>query len=575
MLHLSQGRSTLNDCAGLSPTQCASSSLQCVFWHGVCFSRTALEAFPGAEADTNLEGPEVERLHSGASTCIEKVTYGWWDRGRVSVWVAAGCSAHFRCSLPHANVTVACSSPPRGLARCSCSPSSPMKPALRPASSELPPLCYNNCGDWRGTCIPSVHAMRAGEHVLFRHVDGTCRCEAPWHGYDCAHLPDSLRKVASRSGAGSGIPRGFLYVLSPPDHLGLRSAHRHARHSPKYAAESFFVQRMLSDPRLRTTRLEDARLFYVPTWAVYAQGNIAYHHNRNHLLRLMQWISHNQTSPELVAASRDTSRLVFFFAGDRGACRLARGPIFITHWGLTTPMQDLSSDEPCCGPRDVVVPPAGHFFRAKRPANQSFRCELFFRGSIATAPGSCFSNSSSPDHCWEQAVRRRVSAHHSSRPGFCVQGASELFAASRFCLAPSGVNGFGDRLSESLLAGCVPVIIQPFIRLPFEDILNYSSFSLRLSAREIPNLHHILRSIPDDAHAHLQASALRVSRAFWWGETPQGGLRASDDTGVPGGLAYAHTRYMLCLRAGLHSCKHLRRDPELPLRAGTDRLKRA
>ncbi len=49
----------------------------------------------------------------------------------------------------------------------------------------------------------------------------------------------------------------------------------------------------------------------------------------------------------------------------------------------------------------------------------------------------------------------------------------------RYCLAPYGW-GWGIRLSQIILSGCVPVIIQPHVFQPFEDVLNYNAFSVRL-----------------------------------------------------------------------------------------------
>jgi hypothetical protein len=51
--------------------------------------------------------------------------------------------------------------------------------------------------------------------------------------------------------------------------------------------------------------------------------------------------------------------------------------------------------------------------------------------------------------------------------------------ARRFCLAPYGW-GWGIRLTQTLLLGCVPVIIQPHVFQPFEDVLDYDAFSVRL-----------------------------------------------------------------------------------------------
>ena len=52
------------------------------------------------------------------------------------------------------------------------------------------------------------------------------------------------------------------------------------------------------------------------------------------------------------------------------------------------------------------------------------------------------------------------------------------------CLAPSG-DGWGIRLAKSVLSGCVPVIIQPSVRQPFDDLLNYSKFALVLQAMAV------------------------------------------------------------------------------------------
>jgi hypothetical protein len=65
----------------------------------------------------------------------------------------------------------------------------------------------------------------------------------------------------------------------------------------------------------------------------------------------------------------------------------------------------------------------------------------------------------------------------------------------RFCLAPYGW-GWGIRLSQIILAGCVPVIIQPHIYQPLEDVLNYNDFSLRLPRCVAPRAATAVRLCP-------------------------------------------------------------------------------
>jgi len=60
-------------------------------------------------------------------------------------------------------------------------------------------------------------------------------------------------------------------------------------------------------------------------------------------------------------------------------------------------------------------------------------------------------------------------------------------SSSHYCLATAG-DGWGTRLSEAVLAGCVPLLAQPAVLMPFEDILAYERFSLRLAPEEVAPL---------------------------------------------------------------------------------------
>ncbi|MCI18247.1 exostosin family protein [Trifolium medium] len=48
-------------------------------------------------------------------------------------------------------------------------------------------------------------------------------------------------------------------------------------------------------------------------------------------------------------------------------------------------------------------------------------------------------------------------------------------------------------MEDSVLQGCIPVVIQDGIFLPYENVLNYDSFAVRISEDEIPNMIKILR----------------------------------------------------------------------------------
>ena len=168
-------------------------------------------------------------------------------------------------------------------------------------------------------------------------------------------------------------------------------------------------------------------------------------------------------------------------------------------------------------------------------AQVAWSCELFWAGSISHEYALHYSG----------GMRQLVWQHHRNRSHFCIDSRlpSELYEQSRFCLAPSG-DGWGDRLQKAVKAGCVPVIVQPAVLMPFEDLLPYQRFSLRLGAADIPNMHERLASVSHTEHAKMRRALQRYAPAFNWHE------------GV--GRAYEMAVYALCLRAEQRVCDHLR-----------------
>jgi hypothetical protein len=78
---------------------------------------------------------------------------------------------------------------------------------------------------------------------------------------------------------------------------------------------------------------------------------------------------------------------------------------------------------------------------------------------------------------------------------------------SRFCGVFPG-DGWSGRLEDSVLHGCIPVIIQDGIYLPFENVLHYDSFSVRIAEEKLPNLVSILQAI-NDTEVDAKLAAVR------------------------------------------------------------------
>lgn len=72
-----------------------------------------------------------------------------------------------------------------------------------------------------------------------------------------------------------------------------------------------------------------------------------------------------------------------------------------------------------------------------------------------------------------------------------------MMAQSDFCAVPPGQDdGDSDRQIAAVLYACIPVFLSGGDEtLPLEEVLPWDAISVRLSARQIPELHHILSAI--------------------------------------------------------------------------------
>lgn len=79
---------------------------------------------------------------------------------------------------------------------------------------------------------------------------------------------------------------------------------------------------------------------------------------------------------------------------------------------------------------------------------------------------------------------------------------------SVFCLCPLGWAPWSPRLVESVVLGCVPVIIADGIRLPFPDAVKWSDISLTVAEKDVAKLGPILD--------HVAATNLSIIQKNLW-----------------------------------------------------------
>ncbi|MFQ6633795.1 hypothetical protein Gotur_010972 [Gossypium turneri] len=92
---------------------------------------------------------------------------------------------------------------------------------------------------------------------------------------------------------------------------------------------------------------------------------------------------------------------------------------------------------------------------------------------------------------------------------------------SRFCLCPSGYEVASPRIVEAIYAECVPVLISDGYVAPFSDVLNWMSFSVQITVKDIPNIKRILMGISQRQYLRMQRRVKQVQRHFVVNPTPK------------------------------------------------------
>ncbi|KAG2488194.1 hypothetical protein HYH03_013188 [Edaphochlamys debaryana] len=199
----------------------------------------------------------------------------------------------------------------------------------------------------------------------------------------------------------------------------------------------------------------------------------------------------------------------------------------------------------------VTVLPDGSRVVSRRPDAPERNITFYFTGSNSAGMVQY-------SHGVRQAILQMFAPggkHHASgsqpRPDYHVGPATHTgpddMARSKFCLAPSGY-GWGVRLTDAMVTGCVPVIIQDHMYQALWDVLPYEEFSIRISRTDLHRIVEILDLVTPEQLIKLQEGVAKWNSAFHWHEDL-------------GGLAYNYT-VMSLKRKVLHlwseDYRHLR-----------------
>ncbi|KAH7658718.1 Xylogalacturonan beta-1,3-xylosyltransferase protein [Dioscorea alata] len=92
--------------------------------------------------------------------------------------------------------------------------------------------------------------------------------------------------------------------------------------------------------------------------------------------------------------------------------------------------------------------------------------------------------------------------------------------SSKFCICPMGFEVNSPRIVEAIYYECVPVIIADHFVPPFDEVLDWSAFSVIVAENDIPNLKDILLAIPLRKYISMQTNVKRLQKHFLWHARP-------------------------------------------------------
>ncbi|KAK2653248.1 hypothetical protein Ddye_013104 [Dipteronia dyeriana] len=328
-----------------------------------------------------------------------------------------------------------------------------------------------------------------------------------------------------------------------------------------YGSQIAFYESLLASP-YRTLNGEEADFFFVPVLdaCIITRADDAPHMSmqehegmRSSLTLEFYKQAYDHIVEQYPYWNRSSGRdHIWFFSWDEGACYAPKeiwNSMMLVHWGNTNSKHNHSTtaywadnwdrissirrgNHSCFDPDKDLVLPAW-----KRPDVTSLGSKLwasprekrktlfYFNGNL----GPAYENGR-PEASYSMGIRQKLAEEFGSSPNkkgklgkqhvedvIVSPLRSEYYhgdlASSVFCGVLPG-DGWSGRMEDSIQQGCIPVVIQDGIFLPYENVLNYESFAVRIREDEIPNLINILRGFNETEIQFRLANVQKIWQRF-------------------------------------------------------------
>ncbi|CAH9096889.1 unnamed protein product [Cuscuta epithymum] len=305
----------------------------------------------------------------------------------------------------------------------------------------------------------------------------------------------------------SGALKGLkIYVYDLPEKYNVDWLKNERCGSHLFASE-VAIHRALESSDVRTIDPWEADFFFVPVYVSCnfstVNGFPAIGHARSLISSAVRLVSSDHPFWNRSGGADH----VFVASHDFGSCfhtledrAIADGvPAFLKN-SIILQTFGVKYYHPCQDVEHVVIPPyvSPESVRKTLTANPTadHRRDIFafFRGKMEVRPKNV------SGRFYGRRVRTAILKNYGSDRKFYLKrhrfaGYQSEILRSTFCLCPLGWAPWSPRLVESVVLGCVPVIIADGIDLPFPAAVPWEEISVTVPEKDVPKLGRILEKV--------------------------------------------------------------------------------
>ncbi|KAK7311773.1 hypothetical protein RJT34_10120 [Clitoria ternatea] len=96
----------------------------------------------------------------------------------------------------------------------------------------------------------------------------------------------------------------------------------------------------------------------------------------------------------------------------------------------------------------------------------------------------------------------------------------QLMKSSKYCICARGHEVNSPRVVEAIFYECIPVILSDNFIPPLFEVLNWESFAVFVTEKDIPHLRNILLSISEEKYLEMHKRVKKVQEHFIWHVEP-------------------------------------------------------